>query len=295
MANLVIFCFGHPAYWNEVKNGEIKNWQEKFLSLNKKSRSWIKEKDPVGERFGIFNVESTDEKTITILTAVEEEINVEFQSLDKIFSDYDDNIDKDFRNYTPRAFVTILLLDLEDGIGYAYSPKKAPKMEKIEIILMNIESDLGIPFGKAKIFRWADDIENYFVESAMQKGFSQYKFQYRTDLGRFIGIGVLTDDPAMQSICEKIDNDPELRIEREILLLHKRNDNIENFIFGLSRRSLRELTIVEKRIYPDPSLLYSRFSEIREIFESILSKGDIRLECFPEYIRPLSTYFSNDS
>jgi len=268
----------------------------KLTSLNKRNTSWINEKDPAGERFGIFKLKSSNEEEITILTAVEEEINVEFQSLEKIFTDYNDDVNGDFSNYTPRAFVTIIILDLKDGIGYAYSPKKAPKREKIDLILKNIEKDTGIPLGKAKIFEWDKDIENYFIESAIQKGFSQYKFQYKTDLGRFVGVGVLTEDRAMQSICEKIDNDPELRsIKREILLLYKSEDRLENFIFGLGKRSFKDLTILDKRINPDSTLLLNRFNKIREIFESVISKGDIRLVCFPEYIRPLDTYFSNEN
>lgn len=294
MANLVIFCFGHPAFWKEMYNKNENQYRKKLLLLNKKHSSWINENDPVGERFGIFKLVPTNDESVTILTAVEEEINVEFQSLEKIFSDYNEDMDGNFRNYTPRAYVTILLLDLRDGIGYAYSPKKAPKMEKIDLILKKIENDIGIPIGKAKIFKWDEDIENYFIEAAINRGYSQYKFQYKTDLGRFVGVGVLTEDFAMQSICEKIDSDPELMIKREILLLHKRNENIENFIFGLGKRSYREITIMENRIDPDSTLLLNRFKEIREIFESVLKKGDVRLECFPEYMRPLTTYFFND-
>jgi len=277
LPQLKIFVLEHPALWIDAIGNPVSLKQE-FLSLNEKSRSWIKINERRGERQGIYRVmEMSKPNCLLAFFVSESSINEEHPSIEKILSDegcLPENVK--IPSPVPRASKTRIFFDFSEGVCYAFS-EGVSSTDSVFRLLESLNEDIKLPYKRAKMFEWKNTLVTRITEIAPSEGFTPYKVVGDLETVRVVAIGDLSNNEVWKRIEGVIDPDA-----WRTLAYAKSGDN-GPIVFGFTKTRRKVLSIPEM----DPGIseeeLFNRLLEMRRLIEKALG-CDIRQYCFPQQV-----------
>ena len=285
MPQLKIICLAHPATWSDIAS-DVDSVQKKILRLGSSSQSWLNLKANRGGRIGIYKVERLTRQGYLLLRFVSEaDINEDYPSVEKILAE--DNClpeGVEIPIPVPKALRSLLFFDIKEGVCYAYSPGMAPEVESIFKVLELLEKDTGLPMKAARIFEWKEELITTVTEIARSRGFLPYKVMADLETVKVTAEGDLEHNENWKKIEGAID----LGSWRTIAYV--RSDEQAMFIFGLTRRRSKQISMPEMDSGLSTDELLERILEMRELVEKALG-CDVRQYCFPERMTPLTWFF----
>ena len=216
---------------------------------------------------------------ILLYLVVESEIKKEFDSIEKIIAN-DNCLPKDIKIPYPPASAskTLLFFDLKEGLCYAFSPKKAPKIDSIYNFLNKLKLDTNLPLNKAKIFEWKEEIITNIIDLAYGKGFNPYKIKADLENVKVIAEGDFNNCEDWTKIESSID------LGKWQNIAYVRHEDL--FVFGLTKRLKKQILL--PNISTDISMdeLFEKILEIRGLLEQAIG-CNIKNYCFPDPIKTL--------
>jgi len=284
LPQLRIICLAHPAAWSYVAR-DLHTLEQKILALNPSSNIWLKLDAEKGKRRGIYKVEKLEGTNHIVLRFVaESEVKEDYKSLEQLLKE-EGYLSMDVKTPTPvpLASKALLFLDLKQGVCYVFVPGRPPKIEFILEALCLLGRDTGIPSRNARLFEWKELHAVKIAEIARKEGFTPYKTRADLETVTITAVGDLEYNEKWKKVQRSLDLG-----EWKTLAYIKSTDK-ELIVFGLTknRNKVISMPIMDRNI--SLKELLRMILKTRELIEKALN-CDIRQYCFPEPIKPLSSF-----
>jgi len=286
MPQLKIIVMAHPAVWvDSVKDiPKVVEKVERLKTNQNEARSWLKIDNDPGTRNGIYKLESIEGPRFMAKIVCERDVKEDYQSVEEILSE-EDCLPSDYRVPTPipTASKATLFLDIEEGICYIYTDSIAPPLDQLANIIMDIGADCGFPCKDLRNFEWQENLVTTITRIAVDEGFDPYKVRADLEDLKVTAEGDFSDNDDWENIKNSID------LGKWDTIAFVKSKNGRPLVFGMSKKRKKQLSIpyLGDLSYDE---MFQEILEMRTLIEKALGKN-IRQECFPEKIKPITQFF----
>lgn len=176
----------------------------------------------------------------------------------------------------PRASKTLLLIDVNDGICYAYSPGILSPIEVIEDYFACLREDTGISQILPRPFLIKESVIDKITIEAPKEGFLPYSSKGDLDSVEVVATGDLDSNSDWKRIQDSLSKNRWKTVAFRRMI----GDSVE--MFGLSKNRIREISLPLSESLTSTQLV-KRIIKIRDIIERAIA-SDLRQHAFPEAV-----------